>query len=592
MKKKKPAARAAAAATARATAPERARSRPAPRKAPRTSPASRPKPLKAVRSRTKAATPVRRRRIESDLSQHGISRALLSVYDKDGVVDLARTLAEMGVEILSTGGTARYLMDGGVRVTRIARYTGFPEMLDGRVKTLHPKIHAGILAMRDNPQHMADILRAGIRPIDLVVVNLYPFEKTAAIPGMGFNEIVEMIDVGGPSMVRAAAKNFRSVAVIVEPADYRRALAEIKETGTLTEEFRFDLAKKAFQHVAAYDTAVYAYLSRLRPDGTLSSEAQASPYPSRLHLDFVKIQDLRYGENPHQSAGFYREAASRGPSIASALKRQGKELSFNNIVDLDAALALVAEFDEPTCAIIKHNNPCGVGRGEGPKAAYAKAFETDPVSAYGGVIGFNVTVDRETAEAISAQFVEAIVAPSYDPAALELFAAKKSIRVLETGSLEGSQPAGFDLKRVRGGLLAQDWDTADAATADLRVVSRRRPTPEESQALAFSWKIAKHVRSNAIVYALKDRTVGIGAGQMSRLDSAKIGADKALRPLAGCVVASDAFFPFRDGVDEAARHGITAVIQPGGSIRDDEVIAAADDHNMAMVMTGYRHFRH
>jgi len=380
--------------------------------------------------------------------------------------------------------------------------------------------------------------------------------------------------------------------VLVEPLDYRRALAEITETGALSEPFRFELAKKAFRHVAAYDTAIFAYLSRLQPDGTLSAEAKKSPFPERLDLEFLKIQDLRYGENPHQAAGFYRELAGTGPSIASALKLQGKELSFNNIVDLDSALALVGEFSSPACSIIKHNNPCGVGIGETAADAYGKALETDPVSAYGGVIGFNVTVDRQAAEALAGQFVEAIVAPSFQADALELLASKKNLRLLETGSMSDYRPAGFDLKRVNGGILAQDWDRDDAAPQDFRVVTRRAPTPEELAALRFAWKVAKHVRSNAIVYTLRDRTVGVGAGQMSRLDSAKIGADKARRPLAGCVVASDAFFPFRDGVDEVAKHGITALIQPGGSIRDADVIAAADDHNMAMIFTGYRHFRH
>jgi len=525
-------------------------------------------------------------------AQAAISRALVSVYDKEGIVELARELDNLGIAILSTGGTARYLMDGGVPVSRIASYTGFPEMLDGRVKTLHPKIHAGILAVRGNAKHMQDIKRAGIKPIDLVVVNLYPFERTAAMPGVGFDEIMEMIDVGGPTMVRAAAKNFRHVAVLVDPLDYPRAIEEIGRTGSLSEEFRFELAKKAFRHVAAYDTAIFSYLSRLGPDGTLSAEASRSPYPDKLTLEFLKIQDLRYGENPHQSAGFYRELSATGPSIASALKLQGKELSFNNIVDLDAALSLVAEFDTPACAIIKHNNPCGVGLGETAAEAYGKALETDPVSAYGGVIGINVPVDADAAAAIVSQFVEAIVAPTFTAGAQEILAAKKHIRLLEVGALRSFGPTGLDLKRVNGGLLAQDWDRRDAAASDLRVVTKRAPSADEAQAMRFAWTVAKHVRSNAIVYAANDRTLGIGAGQMSRVDSARLGAEKARRSLSGSALASDAFFPFRDGLDEAAARGVTAIIQPGGSIRDEETIAAADEHGMTMVFTGYRHFRH
>jgi phosphoribosylaminoimidazolecarboxamide formyltransferase/IMP cyclohydrolase len=393
-------------------------------------------------------------------------------------------------------------------------------------------------------------------------------------------------------MLRAAAKNFRHVAVLVDPMDYPRAIDEISRTGSLSEAFRFELAKKAFRHVAAYDTAIFAYLSRLRPDGTLSPEAAQSPYPDKLTLEFFKIQDLRYGENPHQSAGFYREISATGPSIASAMKLQGKELSFNNIVDLDAALALVAEFEAPACAIIKHNNPCGVGLGETAEEAYGKALETDPISAYGGVIGFNVPVEREAATAILPQFIEAIVAPSFTSEAQEILAAKKHIRLLEVGALRSYGRTGLDLKRVNGGILAQEWDRHDAAASDLKVVSRRAPTADEMQAMRFAWKIAKHVRSNAIVYAAKDRTLGIGAGQMSRVDSARLGAEKARGSLSGSALASDAFFPFRDGLDEAAARGVTAIIQPGGSIRDDETIAAADEHDMAMVFTGYRHFRH
>ena len=522
-----------------------------------------------------------------------MTRALLSVYDKEGIVEFARELRALGVEILSTGGTARYLLDGEIPVSRIATYTGFPEMLDGRVKTLHPKIHAGIMALRGNAKHMEDLRRSGIKPIDLVVVNLYPFERTAAMPGISFDEILEMIDVGGPTMLRAAAKNFRHVAVIVDPHDYRPTLLEIQQQGTLSEAHRFELAIKAFRHVSSYDTAIYSYLSRLRPDGSLSADARSSKYPDTLTLEFSKIQDLRYGENPHQSAGFYREIAATGPSIARALKIQGKELSFNNIGDLDAALSLVSEFDGPACAIIKHTNPCGVGLGETAGEAFTKALETDPVSAYGGVIGFNVPVDREAAEPLAMGFIEAIVAPAFTGEAQKILASKKQLRLLQVGAVHEYRPSGFDLKRVNGGLLVQDWDRGDpSASSEMRVVTRRAPTSDETHALRFAWKVAKHVRSNAIVYALKDRTLGIGAGQMSRLDAARFGAEKAVRTLAGSVVASDAFFPFRDGLDEAAKRGVTAVIQPGGSVRDAETIAAADEHNLAMIFTGSRHFRH
>ena len=553
--------------------------------------ADEPKPRIAAKPRSRRAPSRSRGRAVAPRPLGPISRALISVYDKDGVVELARELSGMGIEILSTGGTARLLLDNGIEVDRIASYTGFPEMLDGRVKTLHPKIHAGIMAVRNNDKHMKDIRRAGFEPIDLVVCNLYPFEKTAAMPGIGLDEVVEMIDVGGPTMVRAAAKNFRHVGIVVDPLDYRRTVAQILERGDLPLPYRFDLARKAFQHVAAYDTAIFSYLSRLQPDGTLPPDRR-SPFPDRLALDFVKVQDLRYGENPHQTAGFYREISSAGPSIASALKLQGKDLSFNNIVDLDSALALLSEFDRPASVIIKHSNPCGAAVGDTALEAYTRAFETDPMSAFGGVIGLNVPLDRETAEAVSRQFVEVVVAPSIAPEAIEVLASKKQLRLLEVGNLREYHFGGFDLKRVNAGLLVQEWDVCDAREDDLRVVTRRAPTAEEMQALLFAWKVVKHVRSNAIVYAAKDRTLGIGAGQMSRVDSARIGAEKANRPLAGSVLASDAFFPFRDGLDEAAARGVTAVIQPGGSVRDQERIAAADEHGIAMVFTGYRHFRH
>jgi phosphoribosylaminoimidazolecarboxamide formyltransferase/IMP cyclohydrolase len=516
-----------------------------------------------------------------------VRRALVSVFDKAGIGELCRTLSDLGVEILSSGGTARVLEKQGTAVTKVSDYTGFPEMLDGRVKTLHPRIHGGILAVRTNAEHMADLKRAGIEPIDLVVANLYPFEKTAATEGIELDEVVEMIDIGGPALVRAAAKNFAHVGVVVDPSDYPRVAEELRRDGMLSQESRVRLSVKAFQHTSAYDRAVHTYLT-----GIADKRESESAMPDRLRLEFDKLQELRYGENPHQSAAFFSDPLSRGPSVARARQLQGKELSFNNILDLDAALGLVADFDRGACAIIKHGNPCGAALGSDPAEAYAKALECDPQSAFGGVIAFNRDVDRRTAERVAEHFFEAVIAPGFDDEALAALARKKKLRLLAVGELTGVERSGHDLRRVAGGLLVQDWDRLNDEVAGARVVTARQPTDDEWKALGFAWTVAKHVKSNAIVYAQSDRTIGVGAGQMSRVDSARFGVQKAQVPVAGSVMASDAFFPFRDGIDAAAEAGVRAVVQPGGSIRDAEVIEAADEHDLAMVFTGRRHFRH
>ena len=512
-----------------------------------------------------------------------IRRALLSVFDKEGILDLARVLSESDVQILSSGGTARLLSENGIAVTKVPDYTGFPEMLDGRVKTLHPKIHGGILALRDNASHVEDLARNDIEPIDLVVVNLYPFEKTARTAGISLGDVIEMIDVGGPTMVRAAAKNYAHVGVVVDPTDYASVTEEISRDGCLADATRQRLAVKAFRHTAEYDTAVHAYLSRSGND---------EGFPERLSVDYVKVQDLRYGENPHQDAAFYAEPAATGLAMSSAKQLQGKELSFNNILDFDAALGLVAELERGACAIIKHGNPCGAAIGSDPRTAFDRALECDPQSAFGGVIAFNRGVDARAAEAIAEHFFEGVIAPCFDREARERLARKKKLRVLETGDLAGKRRVGLDLRRVSGGLLAQDWDRLEESVRDAQVVTKKSPSEKEWQALEFAWAIAKHVKSNAIVYTDSKRTIGIGAGQMSRVDSARLGVEKARSAIQGTVMASDAFFPFRDGIDAAAEAGVCAVIQPGGSIRDAEVIAAADEHGLAMVFTGRRHFRH
>jgi phosphoribosylaminoimidazolecarboxamide formyltransferase / IMP cyclohydrolase len=517
-----------------------------------------------------------------------VRRALISVSDKTGLVALARELARLGASILSTGGTARLLADNGVAVTEVGQYTGFPEMLDGRVKTLHPKVHAGILARRDVPAHMNALRSAGIEPIDLVVVNLYPFRETVAKPGCDLAEAIENIDVGGPTMLRAAAKNCSSVAVVVDPADYPALLDELRsKSGALGAATRMRLAKKAFAHTAAYDAAISNYL-----DGADESGA-AARFPEHLTLQFRKLQDLRYGENPHQSAAFYADEHSLPGSIASAAQIQGKALSYNNIADADAAWECVKTLEQPACVIVKHANPCGAAVASGAREAYERAFATDPTSAFGGIIAFNCPLDGAAAEAVSRQFAEVIVAPDYDAAARTAFAAKPNLRLLAVPGT--ASRSGWDLKRVAGGLLVQSPDAHELSAAEVKVVTRARPRPEQLADMLFAWRIGKFVKSNAIVFAAGGRTLGVGAGQMSRVDSARIASIKARNAglsLQGSVVASDAFFPFRDGVDVVAEAGATAIIQPGGSVRDDEVIAAADERGIAMVFTGVRHFRH
>ncbi len=512
-----------------------------------------------------------------------IQRAILSVTDKTGLVDFARRLSALGIELISTGGTAKLLRDSGITVKDISDLTGFPEMLDGRVKTLHPKVHGGILHRRGDPKHVAAVKEHGIQPVDMVVVNLYAFEKTAAKPGVAFEELIENIDIGGPSMIRSAAKNFHDVAIVTSPADYDTVAGELEgEKGQLSQQTKWHLAQKAFATTAAYDSAIASTLERISPENM----QHESGFPSVLRFSFHKTIDLRYGENPHQKAAMYSDGSGAG--VANAHQLQGKELSYNNIVDLQAAWDLAQEFDEPVVAIIKHTNPCGTATGKTLAQAYKRALECDPVSAFGGVIGVNRTVDGEAAEEMHKLFLEVIAAPGFDEAAKAKFASKKNLRLVEV------KPANqkWILKNVSGGMLVQDADVRPLAEADLKVVTKRPPTPEETRALLFAWKVCKHVKSNAIVYARDGQTVGVGAGQMSRVDSAKIGAMKAQLPLKGTVVASDAFFPFPDGVEEIAKAGATAVIQPGGSQRDPEVIEAADRLGLAMLFTGVRHFRH
>ena len=516
-----------------------------------------------------------------------IQRAILSVTDKAGLVEFARRLAGLGVELISTGGTARLLRDSGVAVKDISELTGFPEMLDGRVKTLHPKVHGGILHMRAKPEHKAAVAEHGIAPIDMVVVNLYAFEKTAAKPGVPFEELIENIDIGGPSMIRSAAKNFHDVAVVTSPADYAAIADEMSRTGgDLSLETKWRLAQKAFATTAAYDTAIASTLERVNLNGRFSLTTEPSGFPQNLRLSFHKVMDLRYGENPHQKAAMYTDGSGAG--VANGRQLQGKELSYNNIVDLQAAWELAQDFSETMCAIIKHTNPCGAATGQTLVEAYKRALEADPVSAFGGVIGVNRPVDGETAAEMAKLFVEAIAAPGFEPAALEKFATKKNLRLVEVKHA----PQKWVLKNVSGGILVQDNDIRPLTEADLKVVTTRQPTPQEKRALLFAWKVCKHVKSNAILYARDGQTVGVGAGQMSRVDSCKIGAMKAVLPLKGTVAASDAFFPFPDGVEEIAKAGATAIIQPGGSVRDQEVIEAANRIGLAMILTGVRHFRH
>jgi phosphoribosylaminoimidazolecarboxamide formyltransferase/IMP cyclohydrolase len=520
-----------------------------------------------------------------------IKQALISVSDKTGVLEFAKALAAMGVNILSTGGTAKLLADNGVKVTEVADYTGFPEMLDGRVKTLHPKVHGGILARRDLPEHVAALEKHNIPTIDMVVVNLYPFQQTVAKEQCSLEDAIENIDIGGPTMLRSSAKNHKDVVVVCDPADYGRVLEEMKANkGEVGYDTKFALAIKVFAHTAQYDGAITNYLTSL---GTDKQHTTRSAYPQTLNLHFEKVQEMRYGENPHQSAAFYRDLAPVVGSLANYKQLQGKELSYNNIADADAAWECVKTFDETACVIIKHANPCGVAVGVDTLDAYSKAFKTDPTSAFGGIIAFNRELDGKAAEQVAKQFVEVLIAPSFTAEAKQIFAAKQNVRLLEIPLAKGVNA--YDLKRVGGGLLVQSPDARNVELAELKVVSKKQPTPQQMADLMFAWRVAKFVKSNAIVFCANGMTMGVGAGQMSRVDSARIASIKAQNAglaLAGSAVASDAFFPFRDGLDVVVDAGATCVIQPGGSMRDQEVIDAADERGVVMLFTGTRHFRH
>ena len=520
-----------------------------------------------------------------------IKQALISVSDKTGVLEFARALSAMNINLLSTGGTAKLLADNGLPVTEVADYTGFPEMLDGRVKTLHPKVHGGILARRDLPQHMDALSQHDIPTIDMVVVNLYPFQQTVAKDDCQLEDAIENIDIGGPAMLRSSAKNHKDVVVICDPADYQRVLDEMKaNAGEVSRDTRFDLAIKVFAHTANYDGAITNYLSALGPDRQHQTRAA---YPKTLNLQFVKLQDMRYGENPHQSAAFYRDASAVQGALANYTQLQGKELSYNNIADADAAWECVKSLDAPACVIVKHANPCGVAVGADAYEAYSKAFKTDPTSAFGGIIAFNCALDGKAAEVVAQQFVEVLIAPAFSDAARKVFASKQNVRLLEIPL--GQAVNLFDLKRVGGGLLLQSADAKNVDASELTIVSKKQPTPAQLHDMMFAWRVAKFVKSNAIVFCGNGMTLGVGAGQMSRIDSARIASIKAHNAglsLAGSVVASDAFFPFRDGLDVVVAAGATCVIQPGGSMRDQEVIDAADEQGVVMAYTGVRHFRH
>ena len=509
-------------------------------------------------------------------------RALISVSDKTGVVEFAKQLTALGIEIVSTGGTMKSLQEAGIPVIYISDVTGFPEMMDGRVKTLNPYIHGGILAVRDNPEHAAAMQEHGIVPIDLVVVNLYPFRQTIAKPGVTQEDAVENIDIGGPAMVRSAAKNFRYVTVVVNPERYAEVVSELAAHGEVTAPTRLSLVREAFTHTAEYDAAIARYFSAQTGEGE---------YPSTLILPWQKLQDLRYGENPHQTAAFYRDNDAGG-GVAYARQLAGKELSFNNIVDLEAAYAIAAEFDKPAAAIIKHTNPCGTATADDIATAYKLAYEADPVSAFGGIVALNRPVDSATAEQLKAIFLEAVIAPAFDPAALAILETKKNVRLLEAALPQTGAKQRYDIKTVSGGMLVQSTDTTDAPPGEWKTVSKRMPTEAELKELELAWKVVKHVKSNAIVIARDGRTIGVGAGQMNRVGSAEIALKQAGEAARGAVLSSDAFFPFRDTVDAAAKAGITAIIQPGGSMRDEESIAAADEYGIAMVFTGMRHFKH
>ncbi|MDK2792624.1 MAG: phosphoribosylaminoimidazolecarboxamide formyltransferase / cyclohydrolase [Deferribacteres bacterium] len=511
-------------------------------------------------------------------------RALISLSDKTGIVEFASKLNKLGVEIISTGGTAKLLKENKINIVEISEFTGFPEILDGRVKTLNPKVHAGILNIRDNEAHQKTMKELGLVDIDMVVVNLYPFEKTISNKDVKLDEAIENIDIGGPTMIRSAAKNFKFVSVIVDNNDFGKIEKELEEKGGITYETRIDLARKAFTHTAVYDSIISNYFNQI-----LNIK-----FPEEIAIAARKKQGMRYGENPHQEAAFYTQPNIKEPSVSTGKQLQGKELSFNNIIDINAAVEIVKEFKEPVVTIIKHTNPCGTAIGENNLDAYLKALECDPVSAFGGIVGTNREIGKELAEKLAEIFLEVVIAPKFDNEALEILSAKKNLRLIEIENLDNFiRDEELDIKKVTGGMLLADRDLhvfEDVRT--LEVPTKRKPTEDEYKALNFAWKVAKHVKSNAIVYAKNDRTIGVGAGQMSRVDSSKIAADKARSPLKGCVMASDAFFPFRDSVDEAASRGITAIIQPGGSIRDKEVIQACDEHNIAMVFTGIRHFKH
>jgi phosphoribosylaminoimidazolecarboxamide formyltransferase/IMP cyclohydrolase len=527
-----------------------------------------------------------------------IETALISVSDKTGIVEFARALAARGVRLLSTGGTAKLLAESGLAVTEVATHTGSPEILDGRVKTLHPKIHGGLLARRDSQEHLATIAQHGIDRIDMLVVNLYPFRETVARPGCTFADAVENIDIGGPAMLRAAAKNHGTeaggVTVVIDPSDYTHVLAEMDAAGNTSYALRLTLATKAYAHTASYDGAIAGYLSSLAEAAPEQDKAPSrNEWPNTLTIQVQQQQALRYGENPHQSAAFYVDSQRAAGLLGNYRQLQGKELSYNNIADADAALECVRTFDGAACVIVKHANPCGVAVADDALQAYRKAFKTDPTSAFGGIIAFNRPVDAATAEAVSEQFLEVLLAPAYDGAALAVLAKKKNVRVLEVPA--GAGHNAFDIKRVGGGWLVQTPDSFTVAPDALKVVTRKQPTEQQMKDLMFAWKVAKYVKSNAIVFCAGGMTLGVGAGQMSRIDSARIASIKAENAglvLKGSAVASDAFFPFRDGLDVVVAAGADCVIQPGGSVRDDEVIAAADEHGIAMVLTGTRHFRH
>jgi phosphoribosylaminoimidazolecarboxamide formyltransferase/IMP cyclohydrolase len=521
--------------------------------------------------------------------------ALLSVSDKTGVLEFAQALHALGIKLLSTGGTAKLLADAGLPVTEVAELTGFPEMLDGRVKTLHPKVHGGLLARRDLPEHMAALKIHNIDTIDLLVVNLYPFEATVAKPGCTLEDAIENIDIGGPAMVRSAAKNWQDVGVLTDASQYAGVLAELTADGKLTQKTRFALAVAAFNRISLYDGAISDYLSGIAEDGSHSQ------FMGQSNSRFIKVQDLRYGENSHQQAALYRDLEPAPGSLVTAKQLQGKELSYNNISDADAAWECVKGFSEPACVIVKHANPCGVAVGADALQAYSKAFETDPSSAFGGIIALNCTLDGPAAQQISKQFVEVLMAPAFTPEALEIFKNKANVRLLQINLPPGGATPwaqgrnAMDIKRVGSGLLMQTADNHALQLSDLKVVSKRQPTPAQLQDLLFAWKVAKYVKSNAIVFCSGGMTLGVGAGQMSRIDSARIASIKAANAglvLTGSAVASDAFFPFRDGLDVVVDAGATSVIQPGGSMRDEEVIAAANERDVVMVLTGVRHFRH